>query len=52
MVEIPSHPFFIATQFHPELKSTPERPQPIFVNFVKAALDHATKSAGEMPALL
>ena len=40
MVEIPSHPFFIATQFHPELKSTPERPQPIFVNFVKAALDH------------
>jgi CTP synthase len=42
MVEIPAHPFFIATQFHPELKSTPERPQPIFVHFVKAALDYKT----------
>lgn len=40
MVEIPSHPFFIATQFHPELKSTPEKPQPIFVNFVKAAMEY------------
>ena len=40
IVEIPAHPFFIATQFHPELKSTPERPQPIFVHFVKAALDY------------
>ena len=40
IVEIPTHPFFIATQFHPELKSTPERPQPIFVHFVKAALDY------------
>ena len=42
MVEIPAHPFFIATQFHPELKSTPERPQPIFVHFIKAALDYKT----------
>lgn len=40
IVEIPEHPFFIATQFHPELKSTPEHPQPIFVHFVKAALNH------------
>ena len=38
IVELPSHPFFIAVQFHPELKSTPERPQPIFVRFVQAAL--------------
>ena len=37
IVEIPSHPFFIGVQFHPELKSTPEHPQPIFVAFVKAA---------------
>ena len=42
IVEIPSHPFFIGVQFHPELKSTPEHPQPIFVAFVKAALDHQT----------
>ena len=40
IVEIPSHPFFIGVQFHPELKSTPEHPQPIFVAFVKAALEH------------
>lgn len=39
-VEIPTHPFFIGVQFHPELKSTPEVPQPIFVAFVKAALDY------------
>ncbi|MBO7604481.1 MAG: CTP synthase [Bacteroidales bacterium] len=38
MIELPSHPFFIAVQFHPELKSTPEKPQPIFVHFVRAAL--------------
>ena len=40
IVEIPSHPFFIGVQFHPEYKSTPERPQPIFVAFVKAAIEH------------
>ena len=38
IVELPSHPFFIAVQFHPEFKSTPECPQPIFVAFVAAAL--------------
>lgn len=40
IVEIPTHPFFIGVQFHPELKSTPEVPQPIFVAFVKAALNY------------
>lgn len=40
IVEIPTHLFFIGVQFHPELKSTPEVPQPIFVAFVKAALDY------------
>ena len=40
IVEIPSHPFFIGVQFHPELKSTPEHPQPIFVAFVKAAMEY------------
>lgn len=38
IVEIPGHPFFIGVQFHPELKSTPEHPQPIFVHFVQAAM--------------
>jgi CTP synthase len=38
--ELKDHPFFISTQFHPELKSTVENPHPLFVGFVKAALDH------------
>ena len=38
MIEIPSHPFFIATQAHPELKSRPNRPHPLFVGFVDAAI--------------
>ena len=37
MVEIPEHPYFIAGQFHPELKSRPNRPAPLFVGLVKAA---------------
>ncbi len=37
IMELPSHPFFIGVQFHPEYKSTVEKPQPIFVAFVKAA---------------
>ena len=39
VMEIPSHPFFIGVQFHPEFKSTPEHPQPIFTAFVKAAAE-------------
>ena len=39
MVEIPEHPYFIAGQFHPELKSRPNRPGPLFVGLVKAAKD-------------
>ncbi|MDP2176049.1 MAG: CTP synthase [Bacteroidota bacterium] len=39
IVEIPSHPFFIGVQFHPELKSTVENPHPIFVKFIKKAMD-------------
>ena len=37
IVEVPSHPFFLAVQFHPELKSRPERPHPLFRSFVAAA---------------
>jgi CTP synthase len=35
------HPFFVASQYHPEFKSRPERPAPLFREFVGAALDHA-----------
>lgn len=37
IVELPSHPYFIAGQFHPELKSRPNNPAPLFVGLVKAA---------------
>ena len=38
MIEIPAHPWFVATQAHPELKSRPNRPHPLFKGFVEAAL--------------
>jgi CTP synthase len=41
VVEIDDHPFFVASQFHPELKSRPERPAPLFWSFVAAALRRA-----------
>ncbi len=41
IIELKDHPFFIGVQYHPELKSTVEEPQPIFVQFIKAALLHA-----------
>ncbi len=39
IVEIPAHPFFMGVQFHPEYKSTVENPHPLFVGFIKAALN-------------
>jgi CTP synthase len=41
-VELPreTHPFFVATQAHPELKSRPTRPHPLFAAFISAAVDH------------
>ena len=43
IVEITDHPFFIGVQYHPELKSTVENPQPIFVHFIRAAKEFAEK---------
>lgn len=40
IVELTHHPYFVGVQFHPELKSTVENPHPLFVAFVKAALDY------------
>ncbi len=42
-IELPGHPFWIGTQAHPELKSRPDRPAPLFVAFVEAALTRAEK---------
>ena len=41
VVELPSHPFFIATQFHPEFTSTPRDGHPLFTGFIKAARAYA-----------
>ncbi len=41
MVEITNHPWFVAGQFHPELKSRPTRPHPLFASFIEAATRHA-----------
>jgi len=43
IIELPKHPFFIGVQYHPELKSTVENPQPIFVNFIKAAKEYTER---------
>src|SRR6266540_3987237 len=46
IVELPDHPWFVASQFHPEFKSRPTRPTPLFREFVGAALDRARERAG------
>jgi CTP synthase len=44
-VELPDHPWFIGVQYHPEFKSQPTRPHPLFAGFVGAALRrHAVRS--------
>jgi len=52
IVELPNHPFFIGVQYHPELKSTVENPQPIFVHFIKAAKAFAEKKESVKNPLL
>jgi CTP synthase len=42
MIEIPGHPFFVGTQAHPEFKSRPNRPHPLFKGLVEAAVAHRT----------
>ncbi|MGA8705434.1 MAG: gamma-glutamyl-gamma-aminobutyrate hydrolase family protein, partial [Steroidobacteraceae bacterium] len=41
IVELPDHPWYIGVQFHPELKSTPFAPHPLFASFVRAARDQS-----------
>jgi CTP synthase len=38
MIELPEHPWFVGGQFHPEFKSSPKRPHPLFREFIKASL--------------
>jgi CTP synthase len=52
IIELPGHPFFIGVQYHPELKSTVESPQPVFVHFIKAAKEFTeAKMAVKNPLL-
>jgi CTP synthase len=46
IVELPDHPWFVASQFHPEFKSRPTRPAPLFREFVGAAHDRAQARQG------
>ena len=52
IIELPGHPFFIGVQYHPELKSTVESPQPVFVHFIQAAKEFTeAKNAVKNPLL-
>ncbi|MBA4197553.1 MAG: CTP synthase [Chitinophaga sp.] len=52
IVEIPTHPFFIGVQYHPELKSTVERPAPLFVSFIAAAKKYNETKSNLISSLL
>ena len=45
IAELPSHPWFVAVQFHPEFQSKPLRPHPLFASFVEAALPAQDRDA-------
>ena len=47
IVELRDHPWFLATQFHPEFKSRPEAPHPLFASFIGAALERARSRRGK-----
>jgi CTP synthase len=51
-IELPDHPWFVATQAHPELKSRPTRPHPLFDGFVRAARQHGREAEGRLPVEL
>jgi CTP synthase len=45
IIELEDHPYFVASQFHPEFRSRPWDPHPLFAGFVKAGLDHRARRA-------
>ena len=50
MIELPAHPWFVATQAHPELKSRPDQPHPLFASFVAAAAEYRDAAASPLLA--
>jgi CTP synthase len=51
IIELPSHLFFVASQFHPEFKSRPDDPHPLFRGFVAAALERRRAREASEPSL-
>ena len=51
IIELPGHPWFLGCQFHPELKSRPTRPHPLFASFIGAARRHSDAAAGRTSAV-
>ena len=51
MIELPNHPWFLGCQFHPELKSRPTRPHPLFAAFIGAAHAHRTETKTGTPSV-
>jgi CTP synthase len=47
MIELPEHPWFVGCQFHPELRSRPMRPHPLFASFIGAALHYKRRTAAQ-----
>ncbi len=47
IIELPDHPWYLAVQFHPELRSRPHEPHPLFVDFVRAALERRRARVGD-----
>jgi CTP synthase len=45
IIELKNHPYFIAVQFHPEFKSKPDKPAPLFIGFIEAALQYQNAEA-------
>lgn len=48
MIELPDHPWFIGTQAHPEFKSRPNKPHPLFKGFIKAGLDYQKRNCQDL----
>jgi CTP synthase len=46
-VELPDHPYFLGCQFHPEFKSKPLEPHPLFLSFINASYQHRAKRLAE-----
>ena len=50
IIELPGHPFFVATQFHPEFQSRPSKPHPLFKGFIQAAIAEKSSVKLELTA--